>query len=163
MIFLSTNLLTTFFGGDYDAGADRGLAALKKGVPTVFIPGNIDFLVTGPLHIAQERFPGRPSHAHNAAITTIRTEESEVVSIANRLAGYCVEAKGPVSVVIPMKGFSAFDREGGPFFDPSAVNAFVKTMQSKLPSSIPLHLVPYHINDPEFAHAVLEAHYAMMK
>ena len=156
-------IMDHYFGGDYDAGADRGLSALRKGVPTVFIPGNIDFLVTGPLHTAQKRFPGRPSHAHNAAITTIRTEASEVASIADKLAGYCIEAKGPVSVVIPMKGFSAFDREGGPFYDPDAVNAFVKTIESKLPPSIPLQLVPFHINDPEFAHAVLEAHHGMMK
>jgi uncharacterized protein (UPF0261 family) len=145
-----------YFGGDYDAGADRGLAALKKGVPTILVPGNIDFLVTGPLHAAKKRFPGRPYHVHNAAITTIRTKRSEVRSIAKRLTGYFTEARGPVSVVIPMKGFSAWDKEGGPFYDADAINIFVRTIQSKLPSQIRLHLLPYHINDPEFSQALLD-------
>ena len=66
-------LVDHFFGGDYDAGPSRGSAALKKGVPTILVPGNIDFLVTGPLPTAERRFPGRIYHVHNAAITTIRS------------------------------------------------------------------------------------------
>jgi uncharacterized protein (UPF0261 family) len=50
-------------GGDYDAGPERGLAAIRKGIPTVLVPGNIDFLVTGPLEVARLRFPGRPYFA----------------------------------------------------------------------------------------------------
>jgi len=145
-----------YFGGDYDAGADRGLAALKKGVPTIFVPGNTDFLVTGPLNAAKKRFPGRPYHIHNAAITTVRTKKNEVRSIAKRLTEYFAEAKGPVSVVVPMKGFSAWDKEGGPFYDADAVNIFVKTIQGKLPPHVQLHLLPCHINDPEFARALLD-------
>jgi len=145
-----------YFGGDYDAGADRGLAALKKGVPTILVPGNTDFLVTGPLNVAKKRFPGRPYHIHNAAITTVRTKKNEVRSIAKRLTEYFAEAKGPLSVVVPMKGFSAWDKEGGPFYDADAVNVFVKTIQNKLPSQVQLHLLPCHINDPEFARALLD-------
>ncbi|VTR64028.1 hypothetical protein DESC_120120 [Desulfosarcina cetonica] len=36
------------FGGDVDAGVNRGRAVLHTGVPTIIAPGNIDFLVTGP-------------------------------------------------------------------------------------------------------------------
>ena len=144
------------FGGDYDAGPDRGFAALKKGVPTILVPGNTDFLVTGPLNAAKKRFPGRPYHIHNAAITTVRTKKSEVRAIAKKLNGYLAAAKGPVSVVVPMKGFSAWDKEGGPFYDAEAVGIFAKTIQNKLPSRISLRLLPYHINDQEFASALLE-------
>ena len=36
------------FGGDYDAGPDRGRAAIETGLPLVLAPGNVDFLVTAP-------------------------------------------------------------------------------------------------------------------
>ena len=45
------------FGGDYDAGPDRGNTALKQKIPTILVPGNIDFLVTGPLEAAQKKLP----------------------------------------------------------------------------------------------------------
>ena len=66
------------FGGDYDAGPARGTAALKQGIPALLVPGNIDFLVTGPLETAERRFPNRPYHVHNAAITVVRTEQDEI-------------------------------------------------------------------------------------
>ncbi|MBW2118627.1 MAG: Tm-1-like ATP-binding domain-containing protein [Deltaproteobacteria bacterium] len=73
-------------GGDYDAGPNRGLAALEKGIPTILVPGNMDFLVTGPLALAKERFPGRRMHAHNAAITAVGTNQREMEDLA-RLHG----------------------------------------------------------------------------
>jgi uncharacterized protein (UPF0261 family) len=66
------------FGGDYDAGPQRGTMALERGIPTILVPGNIDFLVTGPLENAQKQFPNRPYHGHNAAITVVRTKQEEI-------------------------------------------------------------------------------------
>ncbi|MBW2657488.1 MAG: Tm-1-like ATP-binding domain-containing protein, partial [Deltaproteobacteria bacterium] len=62
------------FGGDYDAGPKRGSVALDQKIPTILVPGNIDFLVTGPVENAQKQFPNRPYHVHNAAITVVRTK-----------------------------------------------------------------------------------------
>jgi uncharacterized protein (UPF0261 family) len=152
-----------YFGGDYDAGANRGLAALKKGVPTILVPGNIDFLAAGPLNKVQARFPGRHYHIHNAAITLVRTTKEEIGATGIRLAGYCSRSKGPVSVAIPMKGFSVLDRKDGPFYDPEGVNAFVESVKGALPPQVPLHLMPYHINDPEFARFLLEVLQDIMK
>jgi uncharacterized protein (UPF0261 family) len=156
-------LMDHYFEGDYDAGPERGVAALEKGVPTILIPGNIDFLVTGPLNTAKERFPGRPYHTHNAAITAVRTKKEEMESIGIKLAGFCDRAKGAVSVVVPVKGFSVWDRKDGPFYNPDGVDAFVKSLKDGLPSNVPLHLLPYHINDPEFARSLLEILHDMIE
>lgn len=145
------------FGGDYDAGPDRGRAALQKGIPTVLVPGNIDFLGGGPLKIAQQRFPGRILHVHNAAITAVRTTKQEMEVVAKILAKYCNQAKGPVSCIVPRGGFSAFDHKGGPFYDPDASKFYAATFKSRLLPSVPLQILPYHINDPEFSEAVIEA------
>jgi uncharacterized protein (UPF0261 family) len=145
------------FGGDYDAGPARGTAALQKEIPTVFIPGNIDFLVTGPLKIAKRRFPGRPYHQHNSAITVVRTTGEEMEMLAQILATNCNEAKGPWIILVPMGGFSAFDSDGGPMPDPEARHRFVEKLEASLKDRSLLQVFPCHINDPAFADAVTVA------
>jgi uncharacterized protein (UPF0261 family) len=145
------------FGGEYDAGPSRGTAALQKGIPTIMVPGNMDFLGGGAFDLAQKRFPNRKYHRHNAAITAVRTELQEVKEMADILADRCNSASGPLVILIPRGGFSAFDRPGGPFYEPRAPEIFAHTFKKKLKEGIPLHIVPFHINDPEFAQAVIQA------
>jgi len=149
-------LIDHCFGGDYDAGPLRGSAALTKGVPTIIVPGNVDFLVTGPLKNARQRFPRRRYHIHNAAITTIRTRKEEVAAIARSLVKICNKTKGPIAVLVPSGGFSVWDRIGGPFYDPKAIKTFIEIMEKKLSPKIQLHVLPHNINDPGFAVAVHE-------
>ena len=157
LIDLSLHELTDHrYGGDYDAGPDRGKAALKKGIPTLMVPGNIDFLVTGPQREAEMRFPNRQYHAHNAAITVVRTHKEELSAIAREMAGLCNKSKGPLAVIVPMGGFSAFDSPEGPLYDPQGPPLFVKTLKSLLKDDIPLETVSCHINDPEFGNILLE-------
>ena len=74
------------FGGEYDAGPDRGTAALRKGIPTIIVPGNMDFFGGGPFQLAQKRFPNRKYHKHNAAITAVRTEPQELKEMADLMS-----------------------------------------------------------------------------
>ena len=145
------------FGGDYDAGPARGTVALKRGIPTILIPGNIDFLVTGPLEAAERSFPGRPYHVHNAAITVVRTQQNEIEALAKIIGELCNQAQGPWKILVPMKGFSAFDHPNGPLHDPAAPLLFVKMLEKNLDNQANLKTLPWHINDPEFARAIIEA------
>ena len=158
VIDLSLNELANhLFGGDYDAGPNRSSAALQRGIPTVLVPGNIDFLATGPIKEAEKRFPGRIYHIHNAAITAVRTERIELEAVAQVLAQRCNAARGPFSILVPLGGFSVFDHQGDPFHDPEGPEVFGKALERHLQPGVSMHLLPYHINDPEFAEAVLEA------
>lgn len=145
------------FGGDYDAGPARGMAALQKNSPTVLVPGNIDFLVSGPLQAALKLFPGRPYHQHNEAITVLRTTQKEMEILARTIAERCNAARGPLAILIPMGGFSAFDSENGPFPDPGARDLFARTLKGHLHETSVLTLLPFHINAPEFAQAIIRA------
>jgi uncharacterized protein (UPF0261 family) len=144
------------FGGDYDAGPDRGSAALKKGIPCVLVPGNIDFLVTGPLKTAQAQFPDRRYHVHNAAITVVRTKPEEMVGLAKSIATLCNRAKGPLKILVPLKGFSAFDSQAGPLYDPDAPGLFAEKLKDGLYDHFKLKLLPLHINDFDFAGAIID-------
>ena len=82
-------------------------------------------------------------------------EEFEILS--QTIAKRCNQATGPVKILIPMDGFSAFDSKEGPLYDPDAPQLFAKTLQEHLNDQMTVSLLPYHINDPEFAVAILEA------
>jgi uncharacterized protein (UPF0261 family) len=158
VVDLSLNeLVNHLFGGDYDAGPNRGSTALRKGIPTVLVPGNIDFLATGPIEEARKRFPGRIYHIHNAAITAVRTERIELEAVAHALAQRCSTARGPFSILVPLGGFSVFDRQGGPFYDPEGPGFFGRALKKHLQPGVSLRLLPYHINDPEFTEIVIES------
>jgi uncharacterized protein (UPF0261 family) len=144
------------FGGDYDAGPARGSAALQKEVPVVLVPGNIDFLVAGPLEQTLKTFPGRPYHVHNSAITAVRTTHEEIEGIAGQIADFCNAARGPYALLIPMGGFSAFDSAEGPLHDPEAPERFVGSLKTRLSDASRMRTVPCHINDSEFSAAVLD-------
>ena len=149
------------FGGDYDAGPQRGKAALEREIPTILVPGNIDFLVTGPLKYAQRQFPNRPVHVHNAAITVVRTKQMEIERMAEIIAGLCNNAKGHVKIFVPMNGFSAFDHMQGPLHDPEAPEIFKSTLEKNLNDTSCLNALPYHINDSEFAQAIIDISYCI--
>jgi uncharacterized protein (UPF0261 family) len=149
------------FGGEYDAGPERGTAALQKGIPTIMVPGNMDFFGGGPFLIAQKRFPNRKYHRHNEAITAVRTEIEEIKEMAAILAHQCNAANGPLIIFVPLGGFSEFDRPGGPFYDPQAPEIFAEILKKTLNPEIPLHILPFHINDPEFARALIHAFEAL--
>ncbi len=142
-------------GGGYDAGPGRGIGALMKGVPVVLVPGNIDFLATGPLERTKRDFPGRIYHAHNAAITAVNTSAEEVRDFARFLGRRWGEGKGPSAILVPMGGLSAFSSRIGPFYNEEVPKAFAEAIKESLPTEFPLRTLPYHINDREFSEAVV--------
>lgn len=156
-------LMDHFFGGDYDAGQNRGKAAPEKGVPTILIPGNTDFLVTGPLETALYRFPGRIMHSHNSAITVVSTEREEMIQLAGIMSDICKKAKGPMAVLIPMGGFSAFDSPDGPMENLDARHALAEALKNSLPQGILYSHSKHHINDPEFASKILDCMDRLLK
>lgn len=138
------------------AGPDRCKAALEKGVPTIFAPGNIDFLVAGPIDDAYARFPGKRYHIHNVALTAVRSEAEEFRHMAEHMAGLITDAKGPVTFFVPLLGFSAHDSEQGHLHDPSLPPVFAEHLKKMMPAGVPVREFPYHINDEQFADAVIE-------
>jgi uncharacterized protein (UPF0261 family) len=142
--------------GLFDGGADRCKASLEKGIPTVFAPGNIDFMVGGPLEEAKVQFPGRRYHVHNPELTAVRAGAEEFRRVAEHVAGLIREAKGPVSFFVPLLGFSAHDSEQGELYDLSLPPVFVEHLKKVLPDGVPLTVIPCHINDGKFAAAIAE-------
>ena len=142
--------------GLFSGGPDRCKASLEKGVPTIFAPGNIDFMVAGPIEDANLRFPGRRYHIHNAALTAVRAEAGEFKRMAEHMAGLIREARGPVAFFIPLLGFSDHDSEHGHLHDLTLPPVFSEQLKKVMPAGVPVVEVPCHINDEPFAAKIIE-------
>lgn len=136
-------------GGVCSAGPDRFTAAAERGIPQVLLPGAIDMVNFGPRATVPERFRDRLLVSHTPAATLMRTTSGENVAIAAFMAERLNRANGPVGIVLPLRGFSAYDVEGGPFFDPEADDAFRSTLTSLLGPNIVVRILDTHVNDPE--------------
>ena len=79
--------------------------------------------------------------------------------MAQTIAGLCNNANGPVKILVPMNGFSAFDHKEGPLHDPEAPEIFVNTLEKNLDDKSCLNVLPYYINDSEFAQAIIDMIY----
>jgi uncharacterized protein (UPF0261 family) len=71
--------------------------------------------------------------------------------IARELARKLNRSKGPVAILIPLKGWSSLDKEGMPLYDPEADQAFTHELKSLLDPNIPLVEFDLHLNTREFA------------
>lgn len=141
--------------GLFSGGADRCKASLGKGIPTIFAPGNIDFMVGGPIEEAKAQYPGRRYHIHNPQLTAVRAGAEEFRKIAEHMAGLIMEAKGPVAFFVPLLGFSAHDSEQGHLHDLSLPPVFAEHLKKVMPKEVPITVLPYHINDDRFASAII--------
>ena len=67
--------------------------------------------------------------------------------------------RGPVRFLLPMKGNSALDAEGKPFFDEAADQALFTSLEKDFRGGADHRLIklPHHINDAPFAEALVKA------
>ena len=142
-------------GGLCSAGPDRGKAAIAKGVPVIFAPGNVDFIIAGPIDVAREQYPGKRYHIHNPALTAVRTEIEELETFADHMAGVIDDGKGPVSFFVPLQGFSNHDSPEGHLHDPSLPPVFARYLKKVLPDFVEVREIDCHINDGDFADALV--------
>lgn len=147
----TTEIADEIVGGILSAGPRRLEAAAAAGMAQVVLPGAIDMVNFGPPSSVPAQFAGRQFLAHSPHATLMRTTPQENREIARFMARKLNAARGPVEVIIPKRGFSAYDREGQPFHDPQADAAFQQTLQEDLRADIPVHVLDLHINDPECA------------
>lgn len=154
-----SEVVDELFGGLWPAGPDRLRAASRSGVPQVVAPGAIDMICLGPLAGLPEGFRSRTHQVHNDLVTLVRTSPEENYRLGQTVAERLGSPRTAASVLVPMRGVSELDIEGGPFHDPGAVEAFADGVQSGLPPDSPVRLVrlPCHINHREFAEALVEA------
>jgi uncharacterized protein (UPF0261 family) len=147
----TTELADELVGGVMSAGAHRLEAAGRKGIPQLVCPGAIDMVNFGPEETVPAQFRSRNLYVHNPSVTLMRTTPEECAEIGRITAIKLNRASGPVTVLIPLRGVSAIDKIGGPFYSPEALNAYHRALKTSLSPAIRLVELDAHINDEGFA------------
>jgi uncharacterized protein (UPF0261 family) len=151
-------------GGICNAGPDRAKAGPRRGIPTIFAAGNVDFFIMpSPMAVGDSPFEGRRFHVHNMALTAVRTTEKDLERLADHMAGIAGEAKGPVRFYLPLGGFSSHDSAEGNIHEPTLPPLFAAYVQKVMPKNVDVQIVDAHINDDAFADALTAAVLALTK
>jgi uncharacterized protein (UPF0261 family) len=150
----TTELADEVAGGALSAGPDRLDAAAHQGIPQVVSLGALDMANFGPPSSVPARFRDRLLYSHNSAVTLMRTTPDENAAVGRLMAQKLNRATGPAAVLVPLRGLSAIDVEGGVFYDPDADTALFQALRSHLAPRVELIEVDAHINDPAFATAL---------
>jgi uncharacterized protein (UPF0261 family) len=153
----TTELADELVGGVLSAGPNRLEAAGECRLPQVVVPGALDMVNFGPPESVPEKFRERRFYQHNPTVTLMRTTRAENRELGFTVARKLSAAKGPVTVLIPLQGFSAIDRDGQPFDDSDADAAFINALRAELAPHVRLVQLDHHINDPAFADACAQA------
>src|SRR5581483_1945652 len=116
----TTELADELVGGILSAGRDRLTAAGMHGTPQVISLGALDMVNFGPPETVPEEFRSRRFYQHNPTVTLMRTTPEENDRLGKEIAQKASAAKGPTAVLVPLRGVSAIDAEGKPFWWPEA-------------------------------------------
>ena len=117
----------------------------------------------GPRDTVPERYRNRQLFESKADVTLMRTNVEENLEMGKLFAEKANKARGRVAFLLPLKGFSRFDQEGGVFWSPEADRAFGQALKSNLQRRIPVYEMDCHINDERFAARATELLLKMME
>lgn len=155
-------LLAEFSDG-HCCSPGRMEAAARKGIPQVVGPGGLGFFPWGSLKDLPERFKGRFTFSHNEIASGIKASLEEMAGAAEIMADRLNGARGPVTVIIPEKGFLEYDRPGQRLYYPKGRKIFVDTLRDHLNSELDFISMDCHINDPVYAEKVAETALRLFK
>lgn len=155
----TTEVCDLLFGGVLPATEDRFGAIARTGLPYVGSVGALDMVNFWAPPTIPERYRGRLFYEHNPNVTLMRATPDECRKIGEWIGERLGRCEGPVRFLIPEKGVSALDIEGGAFFDPEADAALFEAIERTIKPNATRRVtrLPLHINDPEFAKAAVAA------
>ena len=150
----TTEWCDELFGGIMAAGSHRNEAASRVGIPQVVSVGAMDIVTFGPPHTVPDIYKDRNLHAHNPMITIMRTNKEENVRLGQRLASKLNLSRGGAVLLLPLKGVSAMDQEGEPFYGPEEDQALFDALKQNVDiNRVPIIEMENHINDEVFGEA----------
>jgi uncharacterized protein (UPF0261 family) len=86
----------------------------------------------------------------------MRTTPEENDRLGKEIAQKASAARGPTAVFVPLRGVSALDREGQPFWWPEADQALFQSLRHWMSPHVRLVELDLHVNDPAFAQAMAD-------
>jgi len=155
----TTEVCDLLMGGVFPATEDRFGAVIRSRLPFIGSVGALDMVNFGAPDTIPERYRQRKLHVHNPQVTLMRTTPEENERIGRWIGERLNRMDGPVRFFLPEGGVSALDAPGQPFWDPDADAALFTALERSVRQTGNRQLIRIkrHINDPEFASAIVAA------
>lgn len=161
---LATHELADALKGGYCGGI--GPERLEPGVgtklPRLVVPGGLDCAV---LEFTRDTIP--PEYRDRKIFfydfrSAIRLTKDETRFLAEQLAAKLNKTVSGIKILIPLRGWSEADREGGVLYAPDTAQLFIDILKKDINPEIEIKLVDHHINDSPFARVAAEMMDAMI-
>ena len=125
-------------------------AAGTMAIPQVISTGGMEYLCFGPRESIPIKLRNRKIYMHNPYNANVKVSRREMAVVAETMAERLNGARGPVAILIPLRGWSIYGAKGGPLHDEAGYRIFLKTLRHHLREGIVMEEVDAHINDPVF-------------
>ncbi|CAN6541617.1 unnamed protein product [Malus baccata var. baccata] len=155
----TTEVADHVVGGVMACDASRFDAIIEKKIPLVLSVGALDMVNFGAKDTIPSNFQHRKIHEHNKQVSLMRTTVDENKKFACFIADKLNKSSSKVVVCLPQKGISALDALGQPFRDLEVTASLISELQRLVQTNEDrkVRVYPHHINDPEFANALVDS------
>ena len=144
------------FGFMRDAGPARMENAGNAGLPQVISTCSVNHMTPSKSRYKPD-YHERRKYDLDKFRTWIRLSPEELRQVAAAFREKLNKAKGPVTVLIPQKGWSSVDSPGNATYDPEEDQVFEEELRNGLNGNVEIVPVQANMEDPAFAKAVVEA------
>jgi uncharacterized protein (UPF0261 family) len=143
------------FGFMRDAGPNRLETAGKLGLPQIVSTCSVNHMTPARSKYKPE-YHDRRKFDLDKLRTWIRLSSDELKQVAGVFAKKLNLSRGPVTVMVPLNGWSSADLPGNDTHDPAEDRLFTEVLREKLKADVQIVEVDANMEDPEFAKAVVE-------
>jgi len=132
------------------------------GIPQVICPGGTDYIVAGPFAGLKKAFKRRTTIMHNPEMTFVRPSDREMAMLGETMARKANRSRATPRWSSPRRVFLPESHGQAPL-QPNGRPAFIRGLQGVIDPSIPVKVLPLHINDEAFAGAVVDEFEKLVK
>jgi uncharacterized protein (UPF0261 family) len=157
-------LIEAKFKGNRAADMERLDAACARGIPQVWAPCCLNLTGAGLTRTNREKYTasGRVLNIDEMRAMA-RFPRDELMIGAKLYAEKINKAKGPLKLVIPLRGWSSLDREGSVLYDPLEDRLVVEELKRNLTVPLEIEEVDANLEDFQTAKALVDSLIQFMK
>ena len=151
-------LIEAKFKGNRAADMTRLDAAGERGIPQVWAPCCLNLTGAGPTRTNREKYIASQKVMRIDEMRAMaRFPRDELLVGAELYAEKINKARGPIKLIVPLRGWSSLDHEGSILYDPEEDRIFVEELKKHLLRPVQIEEVDCNLEELKTAQALVES------
>lgn len=157
-------LIEEKFKGNRAAGMERLDAACERGIPQVWAPCCLNLTGAGPTRTNREKYLASGKVLMIDEMRAMaRFPRDELIVGAKLYSEKINKSKGPIKLVVPLRGWSSLDQEGSILYNPEEDRIFINELKKNLKRDIEIEEIDCNLEDIKTAQILVESLDRLMK